>query len=133
MILIHCFLTDPNHVSAVVKSLRSIDNPPFTYGHISAFPNTPKSGCNNKNNRRKKYEHLWRISPPKQRANYNGIWFNKFTQDQKRNNRTSLVTYIYLTWNEDKKNICNYQTCKMSWIVLPFLCSQWFRTSIVTG
>jgi hypothetical protein len=49
-------------VSTVVKSLKSIDNPPFKYGHISAFPNTPKSGCNYKNNRRKKYEHLWRIS-----------------------------------------------------------------------
>jgi hypothetical protein len=25
-------------VSAVVKNLRSIDNPPFKYGHLSAFP-----------------------------------------------------------------------------------------------
>ena len=29
MILIHRFLTDLDHVSAVVKSLRSIDKPPF--------------------------------------------------------------------------------------------------------
>ena len=64
----------------------------------------------------------------------NGILFNQITLDQNGNNRTSrVVTYIYVTWNEDKKNNCNYQKCKMSWIALPFLCSQWFRTSIIPG
>jgi hypothetical protein len=54
MVLIHCFLTDPDQVSAVVKSLRSIDNPPFKHGHISAFPNTSKSGCNNKEKKKRR-------------------------------------------------------------------------------
>ena len=34
--------------------------------------------------------------------------------------------------NEDKKNICNYQTCKKCGTALPFPCFQWFRISIIT-
>jgi hypothetical protein len=91
-------LTNPDHVSAVVKSLRSIDNPSFKHGHISAFPNTPKSGCNNKKNRRKNMSICDASLHPNREPITNGILFNKFTQDQKGNNRTSRgVAYIYLT------------------------------------
>lgn len=58
-------LTNRDHMAAVVKSLRSTDNLPFKRGHILAFSNSPKSGCNNKKNRRKRISIRVSISAPK--------------------------------------------------------------------
>ena len=61
----HRSLTNRDHMAAVVKSLRSTDNLPLKRGHILAFSNSPKSGCNNKNNRRKRISIRVSISAPK--------------------------------------------------------------------
>ena len=91
MILIHCFLTDPDHVSALVKSLRSIDNPPFKHGHISAFPNTPKSGCNNK---KKNMSICGASLHPNREPIPNGILFNNSPKTKKE--RTEQVEHWHI-------------------------------------
>ena len=77
MIPSHCYLTDYDHVLAVVKSLRSIDSLP-SLDMFLHFPNSPKSSCNNNINRRKIYQHPKSILHPNREQINNGIWFNKF-------------------------------------------------------
>ena len=54
MIPNHCFLTDLDHVTVIVKSMRSMTTFPPNVSHIPAFRNSTQSGYNGMNSRRKR-------------------------------------------------------------------------------